>query len=85
MQTITTKFIGATNTKGERVKATSTSGKSVTIPWSYSGDTLDVHFEAVEALCKKLDWEGTFIAGGTKTGFVWVFANSQRKTYSKIS
>ena len=80
MQTITTKFIGATNTKGERVKAISSSGISVTIPWSYDGDTLGCHFEAVEALCKKIGWTGDFIAGSVDRGYVWVFANSSRRS-----
>lgn len=80
MQAITTKFIAATNTKGERVKATAASGVSVTIPWSYSGDTEACHFEALTALCKKLDWQGEFIAGGTKTGFVWVFTSGHKYT-----
>jgi hypothetical protein len=85
MQTITTKFLGATNTKGERVKATSSSGISVTIPWSYSGRTIECHFEAVKALCDKLNWEATFISGEHKCGYVWVFADSEKMTYSKIA
>ena len=81
MQTIETRFIPATNTKGERVKAiASGGGGSVTLQWSYSGQTVDCHFEAVKALCLKLGWLGKFVAGSTKKGFVWVFVESHGHT-----
>ena len=85
MQTITTKFIGATNYRGERIKATSESGISATVDYDYSGRAIDCHWEAVKALCEKLDWEGNFIAGNTKNGYVWVFDchHSEKRTYSK--
>ena len=73
MQTITTKYIPATNTNGSRIKATASSGISVIMPYRYDMDTKQVHMEAARLLMKKLDWYGTMICGDTKTGIVCVF------------
>ena len=54
MQTITTKFIGPTNTKGSRIKATCWLG-NVTISWDYSLDVEANHHAAVSELVEKLN------------------------------
>jgi hypothetical protein len=72
MQTITTKYLGPTNTLGSRIKA-SGGGKSVTVPYDYGlGDTA-LHASAVTELNKKLKWYGTLTGGYTSDGMVWVF------------
>lgn len=71
MQAILTKFIGPTDTKGARVKATfAESRKSKTIHWDYELDNKQNH----EAVVMKLtgDPKGAWIAGGTKDGYAWV-------------
>jgi hypothetical protein len=79
MQTIKTKFIPATNTKGFRVKATTTLGESLSIPYSYLiCDEQQQHANAAIALCKKLGWEGELICGTTKEGFIFTFANEKK-------
>jgi hypothetical protein len=77
MQAILTKYIGATNTKGSRIKATCDAG-SVTIsyPHELSGDA--VYRAAADALCKKLGWaHGELACGGLPNngGYVFVFVN----------
>ena len=54
LQAIVTKYLGPTNTKGSRVKATCYSA-SVTVPFNYADD-FDACRAAVEALCRKLKW-----------------------------
>lgn len=68
MQTITTKYLGATNTKQARVRATSTSGISIIVKWNWELDTEDNHNEAAIALCNKLGWSGTFYCGAAEKG-----------------
>lgn len=86
MQTITTKYIPATNTKGARIKATSTSGLSATVSYD---DALPEgefqHIAAVKSLCKKSNWQGKLVAGETKTGFVFVFVNfGERNIFQNV-
>ena len=54
---ITTKFIGATDRLGARVKAID-GGNCVIVPWKYALSPQENHFNAVKALCEKykLDW-----------------------------
>lgn len=58
MIAIHTKYIGPSNTRGSRIKAFTTSGFSVTIPYPHDLSDEVCHFEAVKALVKKhkLDW-----------------------------
>lgn len=77
MQSITTKFLPATNHKGGRIKAANSFGTSnITIA---SDDSLNVeqnHINAAQTLAKKLGWAGKFVGGGTKDGFVFCFSDS---------
>lgn len=54
MQAIQTKFIGPTNTKGSRVKATCWLG-SVTLGWDHALDSAENHKEALQAMCDKMN------------------------------
>ena len=65
MQAITTKYLSATNTRGSRIKATSTSGISVTVPCRGNLDIEENHKAAVVALVKQLALTGHYVAGGT--------------------
>jgi hypothetical protein len=78
MQCITTKFIGPTDTKGGRIKATTGSGKhSATIDYPYE-DSRNAHALAALNLARKMGWAGTLIEGVAKTGSVFVFADGDR-------
>ena len=67
MQAIVTKYLGPTNSRGARVKATCQAG-SKTIPWD---DALDVdanHDKAALALARQLGWSMRFYRGGAPDG-----------------
>jgi hypothetical protein len=81
MQTIVTKYLGPTNTLGARIKATSSGGISATISYPYELSGANVFMRAVQALNKKLGWQGCMIAGGLKDGgYIFVFANDEKMT-----
>ena len=74
MQTIETKYVGATNTRGSRIVATASgSGMFVRIPYDSGQADENMHMTAAIMLCNKLGWEGKMVAGHTKHGMVWVF------------
>jgi hypothetical protein len=77
MQTITTKYSPATNTRGSRIIATSTSGERASESYAHELSGAAVHWQAAEKLAKKLNWNGTMQAGNTKDGYVFVFIDSQ--------
>jgi hypothetical protein len=64
MQAITTKYLGPTNHKGARIKATCQAG-SVTIGFPYADDD---HAHACAALLAKLGWTGHWVSGGLPDG-----------------
>jgi hypothetical protein len=76
MKAIVTKYIPCTNTKPSRIKATDTEHNSIIVSYNDDSDTEHAHMAAALALCKKMNWPDTIIGGGTKTGYVFVFANS---------
>ncbi len=75
-QAIVTKYLGPTNTRGGRIKATARAN-SVTIPYPHEvrGGTEGAHSVAALALCAKLEWAGKLVCGGTPddSGYVFVF------------
>ena len=80
MQTITTKYLGPTDTQGTRIKADHTGKeKSVTVPYNYALSNEGNHKEAAAALAKKLEWNGEYIGGHTKDGMIWL---NNRPEYS---
>ncbi|MBB3980109.1 hypothetical protein GGQ64_005356 [Rhizobium azooxidifex] len=74
-QAIVTKFLGPTNFRGSRVKATASAG-SVTVSWSHALNSQQNHDAAAKALAVKLDWKGAWFAGGMpdETGNVYVWS-----------
>lgn len=64
MQTITTKYLPATNSRGARVKAGHTAGAhTVTLSYDYTLNSEANHRMAAAALAVKLDWHGEWIGG----------------------
>lgn len=60
-QAITTKFVGPSETRPARVRATNTSRSAhVTINWKDELDGEGNHARAVESLLRKTDWQGLF-------------------------
>jgi len=73
MQAITTKYLGATDFHGSRVKAKAQAG-SVTVPWDDALDVEDNHKQAADRLRFKLGWAGTWACGALPddTGYAFV-------------
>lgn len=61
-QAIVTRFLGPTDYRGARVKASADAG-SVTLSWDDSLDVADNHRAAALALVAKLEWSGEWIGG----------------------
>lgn len=76
MQAIETKYLGATNYKGSRIKATHQGNvQSVTVGYDHALNIDGNHHAAAKALMRKLKWTGEMHGGATKTGMAWVFVN----------
>jgi hypothetical protein len=67
-QSISTRYMGPTNTRGSRVKAKSSSGLSLTLGWNDALDINENHTGAARALAVKLGWAGRWVAGGGSDG-----------------
>ena len=81
MQTITTKYLGATNHNGSRIKATTSSGISKTVSYKCELNQLPNHARAVKKLNDKLGWTGCMVSGSpddTGDNYIWVFITSDR-------
>lgn len=66
-QAIVTKFLGPTNTRGSRVKATAQAG-SITLELDYARSREDNHRMAARVLANKLDWSGVWDGGWLPDG-----------------
>jgi len=73
-QAIITKYIGPTNYRGSRVKATSGSGLYITIEWDDALSGEQNHKCAADALMTKMGWDkySDLVQGGLDTGYAFV-------------
>jgi hypothetical protein len=78
-QAITTKFLGATNSRGSRIKATCEAG-SITLSWEYALGVEGNHDAAARALIKKLGWYGNWAHGALSDCVVYVCLMRARGT-----
>jgi len=65
---IVTKYLGPTNSRGSRVKATSGSGKTATVSWDHELDAHDNHAAAATSLVWKalgIPADNLTLIGGT--------------------
>ena len=74
-QAITTRYIGPTNHRGSRVKATAEAGH-VILSWDHALNDNDNHAKAAEALAKKFKWKGAWFGGGLPGGKGCVFVQT---------
>jgi hypothetical protein len=79
MQAIITKYLGPSNVKGSRIKATAVAG-SVTVPYQHELNNEDAHAYAALAYARKQGWKGELIAGSIEPGggYVFVFTDSSK-------
>ena len=77
MQTIMTKYLGATATKDARVKAMTSSGhrgSTYTVEWDHSLDVEGNHAYVAQQLLDRLGWPGMWRMGSSVYGG-YVFVN----------
>jgi hypothetical protein len=67
MQAIQTKFLGPTNTRGDRIKAVCAAG-SITLSWDFGLNTEANHVAAARALQAKFNWEFELVTGTLADG-----------------
>ena len=70
-QAITTRYIGPSNVRGSRVKATAAAG-SVTLHWDDALNSDANHQAAAVALAAKYGWGGKWFGGSIADGCVFV-------------
>lgn len=73
MKAIVTKYMGPTNFRGARIKASDEDGNNITIGYDHALNSEDAHRKAAEALRDKMKWQGKLICGSLKHGYVFVF------------
>ena len=76
-QAIVTKYLGPTNARGSRVKATAQAG-TIAVPWDDARDVIENHEAAAKALAARYRWSTERMHGGAMpddAGFVWVFVD----------
>ena len=82
MRTIQTKYIGPSNVRGSRIKAwvADEPKMQATIPYDHAMDNFHCHLKAAKALADKINWHGSYIAGSTKNGYVFVNIETRIET-----
>jgi len=79
MQTIITHWLPPTNFRGSRIKARTSSGVYVIVPWDHALNIERNHNAAARALCRKLGWSGEWVRGwDEKAGYVFVNIAGER-------
>ena len=75
MQTITTKYIGQTEKRCSRIKATHSGNyASIIMSYDHALNAEENYIVAAKLLAERLNWDGQFIGGHTKDGMVFVNA-----------
>jgi hypothetical protein len=83
MQAITTKYLSATEHRGERVKASTQAG-SITVGWDYALSAEQNHRAAAAALLERNEWSGTWQGGALPQGNGYAFVNLTGSIYRPI-
>jgi hypothetical protein len=74
-QAIVTKYLGPTNFRGSRIKATAAAG-SITVDWPHALNIENAHAFAACQLAEKFNWTGQWFGGGMPgdNGYCFVLA-----------
>lgn len=73
MQSIITRFMGPTNTRGARIRAKASGGQRVISNYSHELLVAEEHDRAVKLLALRLKWGGRLVRGDIDRGYVYVF------------
>ena len=83
-QAIVTKYLGPTNFRGSRIKATAAAG-SITVHYPHALNPDKAHAFAASQLAEKFNWVGVWYAGGMPSGDGNCFVNAGDARPDKIS
>lgn len=75
MKAIKTTYLGPTNVRGSRVKASDCDRNSIILSWDNALDSDENHKAAAKALCDKMNWQGELVMGSFPKCNVHVFAS----------
>ncbi len=75
MQTISTRYIGPSNTRGSRIIATTSGGIRKVYPYQHDMDIDGNHTGAAWRLAESLGWHGNWQGGHTERGMVFVLVD----------
>jgi len=71
---IRTKYLGPTDFKGSRVKATTSNGRSTIVSWDDALNPEANHTRAALVLAKRVGWTGAMIAADDgASGYIYAF------------
>lgn len=71
-QAIITTYLGATNTRGSRIKAVAEAA-NMAVPYPHeAGSVSAAHLVAAKALATKMGWAGIWVGGGHEKGYAFV-------------
>jgi len=73
-QAIQTKYLGPTDMRGGRIKASADAG-SITVAWDHKLGIEANHTAAAQALAAKLGWKGQWSGGGLASGCAYVLVD----------
>lgn len=76
MQSIETKYLGPTNNRGARIKASAQAG-AVTVSYDHALSVVENHDAAALALAVKLGWRGRWNGGGRANGVGYNFVQAE--------
>jgi len=77
MKAITVRYLGPTNTRGARLKASDRDGSSITVSYDHGLNRDELYDSAALALCAKMGWTGNLARGWLKRDAVYVFIHDQ--------
>lgn len=72
MKVITTRFLGPTNTKVSRIKATEPEGKNIVLSYRYDLSSEENHRSVAESLRDNMGWTGELFGGWARGCYAWV-------------
>jgi hypothetical protein len=78
MIAIETKYVPPTNTRPAKILAVTATGRQLSHSIDRGLDGPEQHAAAAVALCERMNWKGELIAGATRAGYVFVFADGAR-------
>lgn len=79
MKAITVKYLGPTNFRGSRYKASDGDGNSITVGALSELSCEQNQDRAAIALCEKMNWRGDLVKGWTKDAWVYCFDDDRAR------